>query len=113
MSWDITNDAAVFDGTEELWLLVIEGGEVAETVVVSGALRGTLQRGAAGSHTGLALVPEEVVFHLPAAALAGRTPRVGDALRDAAGREYSVLAAALASRGTRWVCRCTLARGAE
>lgn len=114
MPWDITNDTAVFDDTETVWLQVIEGGEVVEAVNVPGVLRGALVRHAAKAPAaGVELAPDEVVFHLPAAALAGRAPRVADAIRDAAGREYTVLEAALATRQTRWVCRCTLARNAE
>ncbi len=114
MPWDITNDAAVFDGTEAVALLVIERGEVIEMVSITGALRQSLVRQLGeGSSANVHLAPEEVMFHLPAAALAGRAPRVADAIRDAAGREYTVLEAALASRETRWACRCKLARSAE
>lgn len=114
MPWDITNDAAVFDGIEAVWLHAIEGGEVVEMLSIPGALRKSLVRELAeGSASNVHLAPEEVVFHLPAAALAGRAPRVADAIRDEAGREYTVLEAALLTRETRWVCRCKLARNAE
>lgn len=114
MPWDITNDAAVFDGTEAVSLHRIERGEVVETLEVLGVLRGPLVRRAAeAAAAGVALAPEEVAFHLPAAALAGRAPRMADVIRDAAGREYTVLEAVLASRGTRWICRSRLARHAD
>jgi|DewCreStandDraft_4_1066084.scaffolds.fasta_scaffold61293_3 hypothetical protein len=114
MSWDLAQDAAVFDGSEQVALHFIEGGEAVETVIVSGALRGPLLRQAAeAAAAGAALAPSELLFHLPAAPLAGRQPRVGDAIRDAAGHEYTILEAVLTSRGTRWKCRCNQTRQAE
>lgn len=110
-SLNLENDYRTFDLTEAVSLGSIVDGAVAATVATANALREPATRQAAVfAAAGLALEPEDTVFHLPAAQVGGVTPKNGDVITDAGGTAWTVLSVRCVSGGSRYECACRVRR---
>ncbi len=103
--FDPAVDHEVFDGTETVTFRSVVNGAVASAISVAAALRRVLgKRAAQLTALGLALEPQDLVWHLPNTNLAGVAPKPGDEILDSTGAVFHVLAIDRATLGTRWAC---------
>lgn len=101
----LANEFEVWDGIETVTFSVMDEGTVTTSQTVAGALRRKLgKRASQLSEVGLALEPEDLVWHLPVVNLAGLAPKPGDRITDAANAAYTVLSALQSTLGSRWAC---------
>src|SRR5262245_58997084 len=102
---DLAQDALAFDGAENVAVTLRRAdGQIA--LSVAGALRGPLARGER-DFAGVTLSGDEVVWHVPDAALAGNEIHPGDSI-SAGAQAWVVVAVEHSTLGTRWRCVCRL-----
>lgn len=109
MSIDLEGDLSVVDGTESVtYLQITPAGQ--NSLDVSTALRRALsQSEAALAPPGIALASDDLVWHIPTAALADVVPQNGDQVL-AGGETWVVLASQKSTLGSRWRLYCRQAR---
>ncbi|MGQ0637318.1 MAG: hypothetical protein ACT4QC_22145 [Planctomycetaceae bacterium] len=102
--YDVAADCVSLDGSETI-TLTLRRPEGVSVVTVAGALKRSLAR-REESHAGIALVGDEIVWHVPHSALpAGEQIQPGDTVT--AGNDvWTIVAAQHATFGTRWRCAC-------
>lgn len=102
LSFDPGSDfSAVADGLQPATLARADG---ASSISVGGAVRATVSTAEARASRGK-YTESDVVWHLPALEVAD-PPMPGDAIIDAAGRRWTVLAIRQTTADSRWRCMC-------
>jgi hypothetical protein len=104
LSSDLAADCTLLDGSESV-SVTLRRPEGWTTIVVAGALRGSIARGET-NFDGVTLIGDETVWHVPHASLgADQKLQPGDSI--AAGDEvWSIVATQHNTFGTRWRCAC-------